>query len=231
MKIFSGNQLKIIALIAMTLDHIGVQLFPQVEIFRIIGRLSFPLFAYMIAEGCKYTRNRGKYFFHISGLALACQVVYFFAESSFYQCILVTFSLAIILIYAIDYARNQRNIREWFLVVVLGLLLWFLCEMLPIILSHATDFAIDYGFWGVLLPVIIYCAPDSYKILATLLGLIPICMTYGGNQWWCFGAVLLLAAYNGQKGRANMKYLFYIYYPAHLAGIYLISILWNHLSL
>ena len=57
----SGNQLKIIALIAMTIDHIGLQFLPHVTILRIIGRLAFPIFAYMIAEGCLHTRNRRRY--------------------------------------------------------------------------------------------------------------------------------------------------------------------------
>lgn len=49
--LLSGNQLKIIAMITMLIDHIGVNLFPSVTILRVIGRLSFPIFAYMIAEG------------------------------------------------------------------------------------------------------------------------------------------------------------------------------------
>ena len=56
----NGNQLKIIALIAMTLDHIGKMLLPGFTILQIIGRLAFPIFAYMIAEGCRYTKNRKK---------------------------------------------------------------------------------------------------------------------------------------------------------------------------
>lgn len=55
----TGNQLKLLALIAMTCDHVGLQLLPQFIILRIIGRLAAPLFAYMIAEGCRYTHNRG----------------------------------------------------------------------------------------------------------------------------------------------------------------------------
>ena len=54
----TGNQLKLIALFAMTCDHVGLQLLPNVLILRILGRLALPIFAYMIAEGCRYTRNR-----------------------------------------------------------------------------------------------------------------------------------------------------------------------------
>ena len=53
----TGNQLKLLALFAMTCDHVGLQLLPQFIILRIIGRLAAPLFAYMIAEGCRYTQT------------------------------------------------------------------------------------------------------------------------------------------------------------------------------
>ena len=63
----TGNQLKLLALIAMTCDHVGLQLLPQFIILRIIGRLAAPLFAYMIAEGCRYTHDRGRYLGRLLG--------------------------------------------------------------------------------------------------------------------------------------------------------------------
>ena len=54
----NNNVLKIIAAISMLLDHIGLILFPSIEIFRILGRIAFPIFAFTIAEGAKYTRIR-----------------------------------------------------------------------------------------------------------------------------------------------------------------------------
>ena len=56
----TNNQLKIIAMITMLIDHIGIVLFPQIKIFRIIGRFAFPIFAYMLAEGCTNTKNKKK---------------------------------------------------------------------------------------------------------------------------------------------------------------------------
>ena len=53
----TGNQLKLIALITMTIDHVGMMLLPQLRILRAIGRIAFPIFAYMIAEGCRYTHS------------------------------------------------------------------------------------------------------------------------------------------------------------------------------
>ena len=54
----SNDRLKIIAAAAMLIDHIGAYLLPQVRILRIIGRIAFPIFAFMIAEGCRYTKNK-----------------------------------------------------------------------------------------------------------------------------------------------------------------------------
>ena len=68
--ILSGNQLKIIALVAMTCDHVGKELLPAYEFLQIMGRLAFPIFAYMIAEGCRYTRNRKKHLLQVASLAL-----------------------------------------------------------------------------------------------------------------------------------------------------------------
>ena len=123
MRCMSGNQLKIIALIAMTCDHVAVQLLPQWQILRVIGRLALPVFAYMIAEGCRYTKNRKRYLMGIAAIAALCQIVYFVAQKSVYQGILVTFSLSIVLIYAIDYAKMKKTVGGWFLVAATGLIL------------------------------------------------------------------------------------------------------------
>ena len=70
----NNNQLKIIALISMVLDHVGLALFPKIELFRILGRLALPIYAYMIAEGCAHTKNRKRYLGMILGMGLIFQI-------------------------------------------------------------------------------------------------------------------------------------------------------------
>ena len=218
----TGNQLKIIAMIAMTCDHVGLQLLPQFGLLRIIGRLALPIYAYMIAEGCRHTHDRKKYLLRMAGLALMCQIVYFVAMDSLYQCILVTFSLSICLIYAIDNAQKRRDIPSKLLALGALAAAGFLCFALPLVLN-STDFAIDYGIMGVLLPVLVYFGNDGQKYL--MAGLILLGLSYGGNQWWALAAVPLLGMYNGQRGTANMGKLFYLYYPLHLVAIYGLSLI------
>lgn len=219
----SGNQLKIIALVAMTLDHIGVALLPQLPILRIIGRIAFPIFAWMIAEGCRYTRNRRKYLLSMGALAVLCQTVYFFAMGSLYMSVLVSFCLAIGLIYLIDYARAHGPTAYPAPLAALTAI-FFLCRVLPGLIPY-TDYAIDYGFWGILLPVLVYLGKSKpQKLLFAVLALVLISLDHGGFQWYCLLTVPLLALYNGTRGKRKLKNLFYIYYPAHLAVIYGLSL-------
>lgn len=217
----TGNQLKLIALAAMTCDHIGAQLFPQSTILRIIGRLALPIFAYMIAQGCRYTRNKAKYLLTIAFVALVCQLVYFFAMGSLYQCILVTFSLSIALIFSLDAARKQPSSRNYAIAVLAFVTVWFISDVLPGLLP---GFYVDYGFWGILLPVLIWLSKDKWQSLL-LCGAGLVLLSLGNTlQWFSLLTLPLLALYNGTRGQAKLKYLFYIYYPAHLALIYLISL-------
>lgn len=221
--IFTGNQLKIIALIAMTIDHIGARIFPEVKILRIIGRIAFPIFAYMIAEGCKYTRNRKKHLLTIFAIAIICQLVYFFAMGSLNQCILVTFSLSVALIYALDNAQSRGDIKSYVIALAAFIGVIFLTEILPVIWK-GTDFGIDYGLYGVMLPVLVFAADKKIqKLFAAAIMLVLLSISLGGVQWFGLMSLLLLALYNGERGGLKMKNLFYIYYPSHLVVIYLIS--------
>ena len=107
--ILNGNHLKLIAAFAMLLDHAGILLFPRVRMLRILGRLAYPIFAYMIAQGCHYTRNKLRYFLMVFGLGAVCQLVYYFASGDTYLNILLTFSLSILLIYVGQALYRQQD--------------------------------------------------------------------------------------------------------------------------
>ena len=214
----SGNALKILAMIFMTCDHVAVELLPDWDFLRIIGRLAMPIYAYMIAEGCRFTHDRKKYLLRLSSLALLCQVVYFFAVGSLYQCILVTFSLSVCLIWALE-----TSPKSWGLLVFLASA--FLCEGLPVLLK-GTDFAVDYGIVGVCLPALVYFGRTrEEKLLGFTVGLVLLALQYGGIQWFGLGAVSLLMLYSGERGKLPIGRLFYFYYPAHLVVIYGLSLL------
>ena len=78
----TNNQLKIIAMVSMVLDHVGLLFFSDMIIFRVLGRIAFPIFAYMIAEGCRYTKNRAKYLGIIAGMGTVFQIPWTFIDEN-----------------------------------------------------------------------------------------------------------------------------------------------------
>ena len=209
----TGNALKIIAAAAMLLDHVGLMFFPANALLRIIGRLAFPIFAFMIAEGCKYTRNRLRYFLQLCGLALGCQIVYFIADGSMYLSVLFTFSLAVLTIFALQYCKAKPS--------ALPILLFVTAVAAVYVLNQVLE--IDYGFFGCMLPVFVAAFHNTrydkplLSILMLALGLVLLWLSLGGLQLYALAAVPLLLCYSGQRGKVKMKYFFYIFYPAHLA--------------
>lgn len=208
----TGNALKILAAIFMTLDHAGFLLFPQYPVFRILGRLSMPIFAYMIAEGCKYTRNRRKYFGMIFGLGSVCQAVYYLFAGDTYLSILITFSLSILTVYALQYCKQKKTVLSGLVFAAVVAAIYGLNQKLTI----------DYGFWGCMLPVfatLLHGTKYDCPAVSTLLlgiGLIPLSLSIGGDQFYSLFTLPILLAYNGKRGKANLKYFFYIFYPVHL---------------
>jgi len=212
-KFLTGNALKILAAIFMTIDHIGVMLFPRVLLLRIIGRLALPIFAFMIAEGCKYTRNKRKYFGMVFGLGALCQTVYFFFDGSLYFSILITFSLSILMIYALQNWKEKKTVLSGLVFAGSIAATWFLNQWLTI----------DYGFWGCMLPVFAALPHgtswDDVPMNTTMLavGLVFLGISMDLIQCLALMALPFLYAYNGKRGTWNLKYFFYIFYPVHLA--------------
>ena len=217
-KFLSGNALKILAALFMTIDHIGVILFPRVEILRIIGRLALPIYAFMIAEGCKYTRNKKKHFGMVFGLGAVCQIVYYFFDGSLYFSILITFSLSILMIYAMQYWKQKKTAFS-------GLV--FAGSILAVFILNQMEqwFTIDYGFWGCMLPVFAALPHgtdrDRLSVSTTMLGIGLIFLGLSTDAIQCLAllALPLLYAYNGKRGKLNLKYFFYIFYPTHLVAL------------
>lgn len=219
----NGNQLKLIALVTMTVDHVGLTLFPQVLWWRLIGRLAFPIYAFLVAEGCLHTRSMPKYLRSMALMALLCQGVYLVAMGSLYQCILVTFSLSIALCMVVSKAKKEKT-PMWYLLTVAAILaVWFFTEELPRLLP-GTDYGIDYGFLGVMLPVMVYLAPTKlWKLLITA-GILLMMSATNWVQLPSVLAVVFLAMYNGARGKRELKHIFYWYYPIHLVVIHGISL-------
>lgn len=246
-RFLNGNGIKLLAAVLMVIDHIGMFFFPGLIWLRCIGRLSLPLFAYMISEGCKYTKNKVRHALLLFCVALVCQVVYFIADGSLQMSILVTFLLSTLIIYAMQFLKRCLLFGEKVYKTVLAALL-FLCS---VFLTYAINsinsiggisFSIEYGFWGCMLPVFAsvfdfrglpadrLAKLDNHfaRMSCFAVGLFILCLThylFRNNvvQWFSLLALIPLALYNGKNGKLKLKYFFYIFYPAHLALFYIIA--------
>ena len=222
----TGNVLKLIALVSMTVDHAGLILLGNPPVCRMLGRLAFPLFAWSIAEGCLHTRSRRRYFLQVALLGLLCQLVYYFVDGTLYMSVLISFSLAIPGVYLLLWAKRERRVLPWLCLAAYVALVYGICEILPGYIDRSLDFCVDYGFWGVMLPLCAAAFTGKYARLAAFaLGLLALCLSLGGLQYYALFSLPLLLFYNGQRGRRKLKYLFYLYYPLHLAVLYGISML------
>lgn len=222
----TGNQLKIIAMIAMLIDHIAVQFFPHLLLLRIPGRISFPIFAYMIAEGCRYTRNRTRYLLQLAGLGIGCQLVFTLTTGALYLGILITFSLAVLTIYTMDALLTEKSAVRCVPLYLILSAVFFVTVLLPLLLPASLSYELDYGVVGVLLPVLLYYAPRKWlKLLCMAVLLTLHALLYDWVKWFALLSIPLLALYNGKRGRYQLKYRFYIFYPTHLALIYLVALL------
>ena len=137
---------------------------------------------------------------------------------SLMQCIFITFSMSIMLIYVLDYANRKKNIWSLCLLGVVTAGIFYICVFLP---RRLPGFRVDYTVYGVLLPVVIYLGRTKAEKLLLAAGCLTVlAMGYGGVQWYAVLSLPILALYNGKRGKMPLKYLFYVYYPLHLVVIY-----------
>ncbi|PGT79614.1 TraX family protein [Bacillus sp. AFS040349] len=131
-----NDTLKLVAILSMLTDHIGLFFFPQIEIFRVVGRIAFPLFAFGVAVGCYYTKNIKKYTIRLLGFALFSTIPHYLVINNMQLNILFTFLVSVI---GIAFLKEEKKLYG---------LLWLL--VVPIISP------LEYGLYGVWVPVLFY---------------------------------------------------------------------------
>ena len=202
--------LKMIAIVSMLIDHIGYVFFPEIMIFRIIGRISFPMFAYVLSEGFIYTKDVKKYLLRLGIFALLSEIPYDLAimgsvlEFS-YQNVFFTLFFGVLMLYAMS---EMKSVFMRYVVVIATVLL---CQFLNT----------DYSSVGILIVFIFYVFRQRRIEKLLFVGLIFIGLT-GGFQLYALLALPLIALHNGEQG-PKMKAFFYLFYPVHLLILYLVD--------
>lgn len=220
---FDSFQLKLIAACAMLIDHTAHMFFPSEIYLRCIGRLAFPIFAFMVAIGYSKTRNVKKYILRMFIFALIAQVPYTFMLGDFENIpfnVIFTLLFGLISIYAIDRGKPLIAIS------------------VPILLALFAEFGgFDHSAFGVFMVIAFYYTKDL-KILRSITATILILLftatylfTIGLNSFiWIIilfylFAIPVINLYNEKKGISNAftKWFFYVFYTGHILILVLIK--------
>jgi len=226
--ILDNSWLKILALLTMTIDHtasfllshIPACVVPVITIgshplsiyyaLRLIGRLAFPIFAFLLVEGFRHTHNRLRYGLSLLLFALISELPWNLVHSGTLlypvQNIFFTLLLGYLGICSIHYLGRHR--------------LWQILTLL-LLLALSIVGRVDYG-----------CSGFGFILMLHLLRSHPLPRAIVGccilpARWVAGLAFIPISMYNGQRGFIRgpiAKYLCYIYYPLHLIILYLIRL-------
>lgn len=231
----NANHLKMIAIIAMTVDHAADLIFPgfpnhPVAIgLHVIGRLTAPIMWFFICEGFYYTRNLRKYLLRMFIFAILSHFAYCFAfginpvpfSSGIFNQTSIIWPLfwAIVTLWILNKATMLRLWQKWLLVILINLITfpadWSCIAVMAIASMFSNRGHLKKQIGSMLFWVAIYSTVSFFFVdKAYALVQIGVILVYP-----------LLRQYNGEKGTAKwMKWFFYLYYPAHLVVVGLIRL-------
>ena len=224
---FSGSALKWFAVLIMLVDHIGACLLEVFvlnyygvsplagridnlyfwlsldSVLRGIGRAAFPIFCFLLVEGAVHTRSPRKYLLRLAYFALISEIPFDLAlpNQPFYwgtQNVFFTLLAGLLVIQAFQRSPGQ----EW-----RGML------ALAVLGAAAELCGTDYGAIGVAVIAVMYLLRERFWA-ASVLSLILLVLL-ARIEIFSIPAFLILALYNGKRGR-QPKYFFYVFYPVHL---------------
>lgn len=211
----SGSVLKVIALFSMTVDHTAYYLMDEntlaYEAMRSVGRIAFPVFAFLVAEGFSHTRNRWRYLLTLLLFAVISEVPwYLLGGANGTHNVMFTLCIGVASLTLLERLKEHRLLA----ILVVSLLAAVACLT-----------GVDYGWRGILMITFFYmfrknsfCTgrcnhPAMLQVMFTF----PLMSHYGIAGALVACSVILL--YDGSRGFVHgkaAKYAFYAFYPLHL---------------
>lgn len=230
MKKFNAFQIKVVLLILMLLDHIGVY-FPSVFPSYIHGitRVVSPMFAYFLVECFFYTRSRFNYGFRLLGFAIFMEAGNYILNLmlaskhvSVHLNIMSTLFIGFIIINLFELSKNKAGIKKIFL-IILGIIVAVIAFLGPGIFEGSNTIIpfiiITYCFRGNLKKQAIgYLIIDLPLIIITLSVATNFDVIMFNSDFLFILVIPVILLYNGERGLNNKfsKYMFYVFYPLHL---------------
>lgn len=208
--------LKMIALITMIIDHYGAIFHSDVIIYRIIGRIAFPIYCFLLIEGYLHTSDVKRYAKRLLIFAFISEIPFdlaFFGGPYWYhQNIFFTLFIGLIAVHMIN--RNENNNFKNILII-------FGASILASILST------DYGSTGIIYIIAFYYTRKNNLMFGLLPAAAILLTGIGSIQQYALASLPVLYFYNGRPGLKNkvLQIGFYAAYPLHLMIFYLVKLL------
>lgn len=228
----NGNQLKLIAVISMLVDHIAFIMYAKVlsgslvgeNIYwgmRGLGRIAFPIYAFLLVEGFCHTRNWKKYAVRLLSCAVISEIPYNYmisgnflfsgAQNIFWTLLLGVLMMKCLQLAVVRYPGAMGKQLQLVIIVICCALAWIL--------------KLDYDYRGIML-IGLFCWFYGDLKQQCITGFMWMIITCGIKLWVIAGygaAFLLIYCYNGARGKWNGKAFFYAFYPVHLSILDFIS--------
>ena len=224
--------LHILAMVFMLCDHLWGTIVPGNDWLTCVGRISFPIFAFMIVEGYFHTKNLKKYVQRLLVFAILSEIPFNLAMGSriFYpihQNVLWSFLISIGLIHWNENAKTSEKIWKRLIVAVITVVLGYLAGLLTMV---------DFYHAGILTVLVFYFTKNlgwlKYFLQAVLLWYINMELLGGygyeveilgkihfiTRQGFALLALIPIWLYEGKQGPYNkvIKNIYYWFYPVHL---------------
>lgn len=219
---FGRDLLKIIAIATMVIDHIGRILYPDFVFFQAIGRLAFPLFAYLIVLGVESTKKPLKYMVTLLVFAVISQIPYFLAFGiQPFERLNILFSL---LLSALSiYYYGKRNILA-FIPLLLSVVLMTEGSYYVVLTAVCMKLLKDNPKLGVLALVALnlqFLFMPELESQIQILALFAVPLVFLHTKNWLKKEILIPET---SLAYTTRKYFFYVFYPLHLAMLFLINL-------
>jgi len=167
--------LKLLACVTMLIDHIGAVFFPEIIFFRIIGRVAFPIYAFLITEGYSRTKNIKRYMFRLFILAIISQVPYMLAFETKGLNVFFTLLSAIFIIIILDKKVHCYKLKHYIKISkeVFDISIYIIKFIIILgILYILEKFQSDYAVYGVCIILCFKIFKENFKKLTlSMIGL------------------------------------------------------------
>jgi hypothetical protein len=219
---FGRELLKIIAIVTMVSDHVGKILYPDLLLLQIIGRLSFPLFAYLVVLGVESTKKPRKYMVTLLVFALISQVPYYLAFGiQPFDRLNILFSLFLCAVTI--YYYNKRSLLA-LVPLLLSIILMTEGSYYVVLTAVGMKLLKDKPKIGALVLVALnlqFLFIPDFESQIQILSLLAVPLIFLHIKGWLRKEILIP---ENSLAYSTRKYFFYVFYPLHLALLFLINL-------